>query len=104
MGPILSQARSDVFCDNENGANFLFQNNDVGTFVDRASQAGEYETGSGGTLRCLKLFANISPETSNRIIFGLIAPGLLISASIFFMKESSANSVTLSQNTLVAKN
>lgn len=55
VGPILSQARSDVFCDNENGANFLFQNNGAGTFVDRASQAGEYETGSGGTLCCLKL-------------------------------------------------
>ncbi|XP_075895988.1 cartilage acidic protein 1a isoform X2 [Nelusetta ayraudi] len=40
VGPILSQARSDVFCDNENGANFLFQNNGAGTFVDRASQAG----------------------------------------------------------------
>ncbi|KAG7270770.1 hypothetical protein CRUP_019410 [Coryphaenoides rupestris] len=27
VGPILSQARSDVFCHNENGPNFLFQNN-----------------------------------------------------------------------------
>lgn len=46
VGPILSQARSDVFCDNENGPNFLFKNNGDGTFVDRASQAGECETGS----------------------------------------------------------
>lgn len=46
VGPILSQARSDVFCDNENGPNFLFKNNGDGTFVDMARQAGEYETGS----------------------------------------------------------
>lgn len=41
VGPILSQARSDVFCDNENGANFLFKNNGKGSFVDVAAQAGE---------------------------------------------------------------
>ncbi|XP_040001885.1 cartilage acidic protein 1a isoform X2 [Xiphias gladius] len=40
VGPILSQARSDVFCDNENGPNFLFKNNGDGTFVDMARQAG----------------------------------------------------------------
>lgn len=43
VGPILSQSRSDVFCDNENGPNFLFQNNGDGTFVDVAKQAGVYE-------------------------------------------------------------
>lgn len=41
IGPILSEARSDVFCDNENGANFLFKNNGDGTFVDVARRAGE---------------------------------------------------------------
>lgn len=46
VGPILSQSRSDVFCDNENGPNFLFKNNGDGTFVDKAKQAGWYETGS----------------------------------------------------------
>lgn len=46
VGPILSQSRSDVFCDNENGPNFLFKNNGDGTFVDIARQSGEYETGS----------------------------------------------------------
>ncbi|KAM9856535.1 cartilage acidic protein 1a [Aulostomus maculatus] len=40
VGPILSQTRSDVFCDNEGGANFLFKNNGDGTFVDMARQAG----------------------------------------------------------------
>uniref|UniRef100_A0A3B3XDT6 ASPIC/UnbV domain-containing protein n=1 Tax=Poecilia mexicana TaxID=48701 RepID=A0A3B3XDT6_9TELE len=41
VGPILNQMRSDVFCDNENGANFLFKNNGDGTFVDMAQQAGK---------------------------------------------------------------
>lgn len=46
VGPILSQSRSDVFCDNENGPNFLFKNKGDGTFVDMAKQAGWYEKGS----------------------------------------------------------
>lgn len=46
VGPILSESRSDVFCDNENGPNFLFKNNGDGTFVDKAQWAGENETGS----------------------------------------------------------
>lgn len=45
VGPILSESRSDVFCDNENGPNFLFKNNGDGTFVDMARQAGENEVG-----------------------------------------------------------
>lgn len=40
VGPILSQSRSDVFCDNENGVNFLFKNNGDGKFADVARQAG----------------------------------------------------------------
>ncbi|XP_058497374.1 cartilage acidic protein 1a isoform X2 [Solea solea] len=40
VGPILSPARSDIFCDNENGPNFLFKNNGDGTFVDMARPAG----------------------------------------------------------------
>lgn len=40
VGPILSPVMSDVFCDNENGPNFLFKNNGDGTFVDMAKQAG----------------------------------------------------------------
>ncbi|KAK5926856.1 hypothetical protein CgunFtcFv8_022393 [Champsocephalus gunnari] len=40
VGPILSQSKSDVFCDNENGPNFLFKNNGDGTFVNMATQAG----------------------------------------------------------------
>lgn len=42
VGPILSEARSDVFCDNENGPNFLFRNKGDGTFTDMARQAGEF--------------------------------------------------------------
>ncbi|XP_062311917.1 cartilage acidic protein 1a [Osmerus eperlanus] len=40
VGPIVSQTRSDVFCDNENGPNFLFQNIGDGTFSNVAQQAG----------------------------------------------------------------
>ncbi|KAF7253183.1 Cartilage acidic protein 1 [Varanus komodoensis] len=36
VGPILSESASDIFCDNENGANFLFQNQGDGTFIDVA--------------------------------------------------------------------
>nr|ABC86207.1 cartilage acidic protein 2 [Tetraodon nigroviridis] len=40
VGPILNQWSSDVFCDNENGPNFLFKNKGDGTFVDVAQRAG----------------------------------------------------------------
>ncbi|XP_038629251.1 cartilage acidic protein 1 [Scyliorhinus canicula] len=40
VGPIVSSERSDIFCDNENGPNFLFKNNGDGTFTDIAAQAG----------------------------------------------------------------
>ncbi|GCB66832.1 hypothetical protein scyTo_0000647 [Scyliorhinus torazame] len=40
VGPIVSSDRSDIFCDNENGPNFLFKNNGDGTFTDIAAQAG----------------------------------------------------------------
>lgn len=43
VGPILNQWSSDVFCDNENGRNFLFKNNGDGTFVDVAQRAGEWK-------------------------------------------------------------
>ena len=41
VGPILSSSASDIFCDNENGPNFLFHNRGDGTFVDAAASAGE---------------------------------------------------------------
>lgn len=41
VGPILSNSASDIFCDNENGPNFLFHNQGNGTFVDAAAGAGE---------------------------------------------------------------
>uniref|UniRef100_UPI00398ECAC1 cartilage acidic protein 1 n=1 Tax=Pristiophorus japonicus TaxID=55135 RepID=UPI00398ECAC1 len=40
VGPIVSSGHSDIFCDNENGPNFLFKNNGDGTFTDIAAQAG----------------------------------------------------------------
>lgn len=46
VGPILNQWRSDIFCDNENGQNFLYKNNGDGTFVDVAQRAGEWQIGS----------------------------------------------------------
>lgn len=48
VGPILNQWSSDVFCDNENGRNFMFRNNGDGTFVDVAQEAGECGTGITG--------------------------------------------------------
>ncbi|CAL4226318.1 unnamed protein product [Meganyctiphanes norvegica] len=51
VGPILSKdGRSDIFCDNEHGPNFLFKNNGDGTFTDVAAQTGvsdSYEHGRG---------------------------------------------------------
>ncbi|TNN69474.1 Cartilage acidic protein 1 [Liparis tanakae] len=52
VGPILSESRSDVFCDNENGPNFLFKNNGDGTFVDVAKQSGAYEDGCSQESTC----------------------------------------------------
>nr|XP_033798448.1 cartilage acidic protein 1 isoform X2 [Geotrypetes seraphini] len=53
VGPILSSSSSDIFCDNENGPNFLFQNKGDGTFVDMAASAGvddPYQHGRGVAL------------------------------------------------------
>jgi len=67
VGPILSQARSDVFCDNENGPNFLFKNNGDGTFVDMARQAGvedRYQHGRGIAL------ADFNGDGKTDIVYG----------------------------------
>lgn len=48
MGPIVSQALSDVLCVNEYGPNFLFRNNGDGTFTDVAQQAGETPSSPSG--------------------------------------------------------
>ena len=52
VGPILTN-RSDIFCDNERGANFLFRNNLDGTFRDVAASANiedQYQNGRGVAL------------------------------------------------------
>ncbi|XP_035515232.1 cartilage acidic protein 1a [Morone saxatilis] len=67
VGPILSQSRSDVFCDNENGPNFLFKNNGDGTFVDMARQSGvedRYQHGRGVAL------ADFNGDGMTDIIYG----------------------------------
>lgn len=54
VGPILNKdGRSDIFCNNEHGPNFLFKNNGNGTFTDVAAESGisdAYEHGGGGVM------------------------------------------------------
>uniref|UniRef100_A0A8C4VME1 EGF-like calcium-binding domain-containing protein n=1 Tax=Gopherus evgoodei TaxID=1825980 RepID=A0A8C4VME1_9SAUR len=53
VGPIVSASASDIFCDNENGPNFLFHNQGDGSFVDVAASAGlddPYQHGRGVAL------------------------------------------------------
>ncbi|XP_023375611.1 cartilage acidic protein 1 [Pteropus vampyrus] len=63
VGPILSSSASDIFCDNENGPNFLFHNRGDGTFVDAAASAGECS-------RCPVLLSTPTPTGDS----GLPAP------------------------------
>lgn len=67
VGPILSQARSDVFCDNENGPNFLFKNNEDGTFVDVARQAGVEDRSQHGRGVAL---ADFNGDGKTDIVYG----------------------------------
>lgn len=80
IGPILSESRSDVFCDNENGANFLFKNNGDGTFVDVARRAG------GSFVEKLKaeveILLNTGPSTEFPEVFSKVI--VLFSHLIFF--------------------
>lgn len=67
VGPILSQTRSDVFCDNENGPNFLFKNNGDGTFVDVAKESGvedRFQHGRGVAL------ADFNGDGKTDIVYG----------------------------------
>uniref|UniRef100_A0A8C8R666 Cartilage acidic protein 1 n=1 Tax=Pelusios castaneus TaxID=367368 RepID=A0A8C8R666_9SAUR len=53
VGPILSASASDIFCDNENGPNFLFHNQGDGSFIDLAARTGlddPYQHGRGVAL------------------------------------------------------
>lgn len=67
VGPILSEFRSDVFCDNENGPNFLFKNKRDGTFEDVASTAGvadPFQHGRGVAL------ADFNGDRKTDIVYG----------------------------------
>ncbi|KAM6972503.1 cartilage acidic protein 1a [Aplochiton taeniatus] len=67
VGPIVNEARSDVFCDNENGPNFLFRNNGDGTFTDVAKAAGvedRYQHGRGLAL------ADFNGDGKTDIVYG----------------------------------
>lgn len=67
VGPILSLSMSDVFCDNENGPNFLFKNNGDGTFVDMAKKAGvedRHQHGRGVAL------ADFNGDGKTDIVYG----------------------------------
>ncbi|XP_066549433.1 cartilage acidic protein 1 isoform X2 [Amia ocellicauda] len=67
VGPIVSKTRSDIFCDNEYGANFLFKNNGDGTFTDVAAQAGVEDSSQHGRGVAL---ADFNRDGKTDIVYG----------------------------------
>ncbi|XP_048865658.1 cartilage acidic protein 1 [Brienomyrus brachyistius] len=67
VGPIISQSRSDIFCDNEYGANFLFRSNGDGTFTDVAAQAGVEDPAQHGRGVAL---ADFNRDGKTDIVYG----------------------------------
>ncbi|XP_062399004.1 cartilage acidic protein 1a [Sardina pilchardus] len=67
VGPIISETRSDVFCDNEHGPNFLFRNNGDGTFTDMAKPAGVEDSQQHGRGVAL---ADFNGDGKTDIVYG----------------------------------
>ncbi|XP_065575837.1 cartilage acidic protein 1-like isoform X2 [Artemia franciscana] len=68
IGPILNDnGRSDIFCDNENGPNFLFKNRGDGTFQDVAGLSGINDSNNHG--RGLAL-ADFNEDGNVDIVYG----------------------------------
>ncbi|KAL2086722.1 hypothetical protein ACEWY4_017781 [Coilia grayii] len=67
VGPIINEARSDVFCDNENGPNFLFRANGDGTFSDIARRAGVEDSKQHGRGVAL---ADFNGDGKTDIVYG----------------------------------
>ncbi|XP_061686515.1 cartilage acidic protein 1a isoform X2 [Syngnathoides biaculeatus] len=67
VGPIVSDTKSDVFCDNERGPNFLFMNNGDGTFVDIAGRAGVEDQSQHGRGVAL---ADFNGDLKTDIVYG----------------------------------
>jgi len=103
VGPILNQAKSDVFCDNENGPNFLFKNKGDGTFVDMARQAGGKKTGEDKIISDWSRTNCVSIFCSNLMSFKVLVLSVFNSHLKVTLKTFLALPTFVKWNTTVAK-